>query len=215
MHSPQARTFAQFGGLLLLVSLVLPYYALSLFGLGNHGFRLWSVDRGAFVLIAAFGLLAVAQVSFAARETIALIYMVLGGIFIAALIWRFWISPPGDLTFGGLKLPTGHLTGSGGQTTDLSLSGMLRSIGIEIKPSYGAWVGLAGSICFTIGAFLEFRTAGTTPAAPVETAGAIPGTPAATPQPTPGAVAPDPFAAGAGTPQRPEVPPDPFAPPPE
>ena len=56
MQTSEARTFAQFGGLLLIVSLVLPYFAISFAGLGGQGFRLWTVDKGAFVLVAAYGL---------------------------------------------------------------------------------------------------------------------------------------------------------------
>lgn len=234
MESSESRTFAQFGGFLLLVSLALPYFALSFAGLGSHGFRVWTMDKGAFVLVAAYGGLALAQVKLSSRETMALIYLIVGGLFTAALIYKFWISPPGSAPIGDLAGAgggSGTMKVNGQDVSGLSTNDILKAIGIELKPSYGAYVAMLGSVFFTAGAFLEFRNAGSAPATPVTTP-AMAGAAAAVPQaaaagqryqaPVPAQqryVAPDPFAAApppgtqpvAAQPPVPVVPPDPFA----
>jgi hypothetical protein len=149
MQSSESRAFAQFGGFLLLVSLVLPYFTFSIAGLsGIDGTsqRLWSIDKGAFVLIAAYGLLALSQIRFSdARETVALIYMIIAAIVTAALIYRIWISPP--------------LSGSEFKVGGVSLRDALKQIGLEWKVGYGAYVAMLGSAFFLIGSFLEWRAA--------------------------------------------------------
>lgn len=206
MESSESRTFAQFGGFLLLVSLALPYFAISFAGLGSMGFRLWTVDKGAFVLVAAYGLLALAQIRLSSRDTMALIYLIIGGLFTAALIYRIWISPPGSAP---LDIPGGSGTINGQSTTGMSANDILEALGIELKPSYGSYLAMLGSAFFTIGAFLEFRVAGAASAAAAlqPPPMAMPTSPGQRYQPPapPNAYAPDPFA------QRPGVPPDPFA----
>lgn len=232
MQSSESRTFAQFGGFLLLVSLALPYFALSFAGLGSHGFRLWSMDKGAFVLVAAYGLLALAQVKFSSRETAALIYLIVGALFTAALIYKFWISPPGSAPIGDLGGAAGSATVNGKSIARVSAGELLKAMGIELKPSYGAYVAMLGSAFFTAGAFIEFRRPGAAAAPVGAPQGAVAGAPtaAATQQPvspaqryqapiagqaanaaTVAAVPPDPFAAPQQRPQPPVIPPDPFA----
>lgn len=152
MQSAESRGFAQFGGFLLLVSLVLPYFTLSIAGIsslpGGNGMsqRLWSIDKGAFVLITAYGLLALSQIRFSpSRETVALIYMVVAAIVTAALIYRIWISPP--------------LSGSSFKIGGVSLGDALKQFGVEWKVGYGAYVAMLGSAFFLVGAFLEWRAA--------------------------------------------------------
>lgn len=234
MESPEGSTFARFGGAMLLVSLVLPYFAMSFAGFGSHGFRLWSVDKGAMVLVAAYGLLALSQVKMGSRDSMAVIYLVIGGLFTAALIYRIYISPPGSAPLGdfmgglgdGGASGSGSLTVNGKSTAGISANDFLEALGIELKPSYGSYVAILGSAFFTVGAFLEFRASGNAKAA----AAAMPAQPVA-PQPmSPGdryqgpavpqrTFAPDPFAvpaqgqaAAAQPAAAPVVPPDPFAP---
>lgn len=217
MESPESRTFAQFGGALILVSLALPWFAISLAGLGSYGFRVWSFDKGAFVLIAAYGLFALAQVRMSSRDSMALIYLIVGGLMTAAFIYKIWISPPGSAPLGDV----------GGSMSGVSAKEIFKQIGIDFKPSYGAYVGFVGSLLFTFGAFTEFRAAGAAvapaPAAamPQQYAGQqpVPQAPAAQRYQAPGpqTYAPDPFAvpaAQAAVPQAaaPHIPPDPFAP---
>jgi hypothetical protein len=215
MESPEARTFAQFGGVLILVSLVLPWFALSFAGIGAHNFRVWSLDKGAFVLIAAYGLFALSQIKMSSRDSMALIYLIIGALMTAAFIYKIWVSPPGSSKIGGVG-------GLGG----IDASDLFKSLGIDMKPSYGAYVGIVGSLFFTAGSFLEFRAAGMAKSAP-------PVPQAFQPQqqqqqaapggqryqaPAPQAHAPDPFAvpqqqaAVAATAAPRQVPPDPFAP---
>ena len=214
MESPESRTFAQFGGALILVSLALPWFALSLAGLGSHGFRIWSFDKGAFVLVAAYGLLAISQIKMSSRDSMALIYLLIGGLMTAAFIYKTWISPPGSAPMGDI----GGVSSSG-----MSAKDVLKAIGIELKPSYGAYVAFVGSLLFTFGAFLEFRSSGqakaSTPAAPMQHVQQY-----AAPQqvpagqryqaPAPQAFAPDPFAPPVAAQQAAaaQIPPDPFAP---
>lgn len=216
MESPESRTFAQFGGALILVSLALPWFALSLAGFGSHGFRVWSFDKGAFVLIAAYGLLALSQIQLSSRDSMALIYLIIGGLMTAAFVYKIWISPPGSAPLSGVA-------GSMGD----SVKDMLKSVGIEMKASYGAYVAMVGSLLFTVGAFLEFRAAGIAKGQPAP-APAYTGRPMQQQQPVapsqryqapaPQTYAPDPFAVPAqqaataqAAPQQ--IPPDPFAPP--
>lgn len=211
MESPEARTFSQFGGALILVSLALPWFALSLAGLGSHGFRVWSFDKGAFVLIAAYGLLAVSQIQLSSRDSMALIYLVIGGLMTAAFIYKIWISPPGSAPLSGVAGSVGD-----------SMKDVLKSVGIEMKASYGAYVGMVGSVLFTAGAFLEFRAAGIAKANPAPPP-AYTGRPVQQQQPvaasqryqapTPQTYAPDPFAVPAQQAAPQQIPPDPFAPP--
>lgn len=213
MESPESRTFAQFGGALILVSLALPWFALSLAGLGSYGFRVWSFDKGAFVLVAAYGLFAVAQIKMSSRDSMALIYLIIGGLMTAAFVYKIWISPPGSA-------PMGDIAGVSG----VSARDVLKQIGIEMKASYGAYVAIVGSLLFTFGAFLEFRASGqvkaNAPAAPVQYAQQPQQqVPAAQryQAPTPQAFAPDPFAPPAAQTAAPQaaaaqIPPDPFAP---
>jgi hypothetical protein len=218
MESPESRTFAQFGGALILVSLALPWFALSMAGFGSHGFRVWTFDKGAFVLVAAYGLLALSQIKLSSRDSMALIYLIIGGLMTAAFVYKIWISPPGSAPLGGVS-------GSAGA----SMKEMFKAVGIEMKPSYGAYVAMVGSALFTVGAFIEFRAAGAAPAAvaPPTYQGYQPPVPqqqqAVDPSqryqaPAPQTFAPDPFAVPApqaavaqAAPRQ--VPPDPFAPP--
>ena len=196
MESSEARTFAQFGGALILVSLALPWFALSLAGLGSYGFRVWSFDKGAFVLVAAYGLLALSQIKLSSRDSMALIYLIIGGLMTAAFVYKIWISPPGSA-------PLSEVAGTAGE----SVKDLLKSVGIEMKASYGAYVAMVGSVLFTAGAFLEFRAAGIAGGQPVAA-------PAYTRRPI---QQQQPVAPGqryqAPTPQAQQVPPDPFAPP--
>lgn len=204
MESPESRTFAQFGGALLLVSLALPWFAISLAGLGSQGFRVWTFDKGAFVLIAAYGLLAISQIRMSSRDSMALIYLSIGGLMTCAFIYKIWISPPGSA-------PIGDLAGSSGMS-GVSAKEILESIGIEMKASYGAYVAFVGSLLFTFGAFTEFRAAGTSKG----TAPAVGTVYAAQPQqpvsPAQRYQAPAPQAAVARSVAS-QIPPDPFAPP--
>lgn len=162
MQSPEASGFARFGGFLLLVSLVLPYFALSFVGLGGFNFRLNTVDKGALVLVAAYGLLALAQVRFSTRETMAMIYLIVGVLFTGALIYKLWISPPGSAPIGDIPVSAGKIT-INGQDTDLgnvSTQDVLKTFGATLKPTYGAYVAMVGSAFFTVGAFIEWRKSG-------------------------------------------------------
>lgn len=225
MQTSEARTFAQFGGLLLIVSLVLPYFAISFAGLGGQGFRLWTVDKGAFVLVAAYGLLALSQLSLSSRESMAVIYLICGGLFTAALVYKIWISPPGSAP---IALPTltggssGSATVNGKSINGASAKDLLSAMGIEMKASYGAFVAMLGSAFFTVGAFLEFRSAGDSASAPAaaptiaqmqQQAAAQAPAPAHYQAPAAHVGAPDPFAkpAAPAAPAAPVVPPDPFA----
>lgn len=196
MESPEARTFSQFGGALILVSLALPWFALSLAGLGSHGFRVWSFDKGAFVLIAAYGLFAVSQIQLSSRDSMALIYLIIGGLMSAAFVYKIWISPPGSAPISGVSGSLGD-----------SMKDVLKSVGIEMKASYGAYVAMVGSLLFTAGAFLEFRAAGIAKEHPAPPP-AYTGRPVQQQQP----VAPS-QRYQAPTPQPQQIPPDPFAPP--
>lgn len=223
MQSSEARTFGQFGGLLLIVSLALPYFAISFAGLGGQGFRLWTVDKGAFVLVAAYGALALSQLSLSSRESMALIYLICGGLFTAALVYKIWISPPGSapIELPGLAGESGgSATVNGKSIAGVSAKDLLSAMGIEMKASYGAFVAMLGSAFFTIGAFLEFRSSGTAASAPAASAPTIEqlrqqATPAAPAGPRyqapPAHVgASDPFAKPAAA-AAPVIPPDPFA----
>ncbi len=162
MQSPEASGFARFGGFLLLVSLVLPYFALSFVGLGGFNFRLNTVDKGALVLVAAYGLLALAQVRFSTRETMAMIYLIVGVLFTGALIYKIWISPPGSAPISDIPGNAGDLTVNG-QKLDLgnvSTQDVLKAFGATLRPTYGAYVAMLGSAFFTFGAFLEWRKSG-------------------------------------------------------
>jgi hypothetical protein len=177
MQSPESRTFAQFGGALILVSLALPWFAISLAGLGSYGFRVWTFDKGAFVLVAAYGLLALTQIKLPSRDSMALIYLIVGGLMTAAFVYKIWISPPGSAPLGEI----GELSGA-------TAKEVLKQMGIQFKASYGAYVAFVGSLLFTYGAFNEFRVSGAATApAPIPVA-----PPAA--QPAPPQVPPDPFA---------------------
>jgi hypothetical protein len=145
MESAQSRTLAQVGGFLLLVSLVLPWFSISFGGLASQGFSIWKLEKSAGVLIAAYGLFAVSQVRLSSRDTMALIYMVLGGLMTAGLVYKLWIAPPGSsaISIGGQSIDVGEV---------------LKQMGLGLKPTYGAFVAFAGSLMFTIGAFLEFRS---------------------------------------------------------
>ena len=70
----KSRTFAQFGGALILVSLALPWFASRCRALAHTDFRVWELDKGAFVLVAAYGLLAISQIRMSSRDSMALIY---------------------------------------------------------------------------------------------------------------------------------------------
>jgi hypothetical protein len=223
MESPESRTFAQFGGALLLISLALPWFALSLAGFGSHGFRIWSFDKGALVLVAAYGLLALSNIQLASRDSMALIYLIIGVLMTGAFVYKIWISPPGSA-------PIGDVAGVG---SGLSANDVLKSVGIELKPSYGAYVACVGSLLFTAGAFMEFRASGQAKSMPVaappqgyapqQAQPAQPVSPAQryTPPVAPPTHAPDPFAPppAAAAPQAAaaqagarQIPPDPFAP---
>jgi hypothetical protein len=166
MHSPEAQGFARFGGVLLAVSLILPYFAFSFAGFSGVSFRLWSVDKGAFVLVAAFAIMALAQIRFSTRSTTALIYLIVGGLFTAAIIYKIWISPPGSapLADTGLGGGTMSIDGKAVDMGSISTRDVLEAMGLKMKPSYGAWVAMLGSAFFTVGAFLEFRSSGNQPA---------------------------------------------------
>lgn len=235
MQSPEAQGFGRFGGFLLAVSLVLPFFAISFAGFSGMSFRLWSTDKGAFVMIAAYALIALAQVRISNRETTALIYMIVGGIFSAALVYRLWISPPGSAPIGDLGGGGGSMTINGKSTPvgSISTRDILEALGVSLKVSYGGWMAMLGSAFFTVGAFLEWRisAAGAVPAGAGYQQFAAPavagqqgvaqqpfGQPA--PYAAPPAYVPpaDPFgapAASAASPVSPPaaVPPDPFAPP--
>lgn len=216
MESPESRTFAQFGGALILVSLALPWFALSLAGLGSYGFRVWSFDKGAFVLIAAYGLLAVSQIKLSSRDSMALIYLIIGGLMTAAFVYKIWISPPGSAPMSGVSGSLGD-----------SMKDVLKSVGIEMKASYGSYVAMVGSVLFTAGAFIEFRAAGVAKGRaappPAYTGRPVQQQPSVAPgqryqAPTPQTFAPDPFAvpapqAAAAQAAPRQIPPDPFAPP--
>jgi pyruvate/2-oxoglutarate dehydrogenase complex dihydrolipoamide acyltransferase (E2) component len=229
MKSQEASTFARFGGALLAVSLVLPYFAISFVGLASHGFRLWEVDKGAFVLVAAYSLFALAQVTMGSRDSMALIYLVVGGLFTAALVYRIFISPPGSGSFGAAFSGaggSGSFKVNGKSMAGVSSKDFLKALGIELKPSYGSYVALLGSVFFSVGAFLEFRASGrardVAAATPAQPAAPQPVSPAQRYQPPSApahALAADPFAtpaqqqaAVARQPAAPAVPPDPFAP---
>lgn len=237
MKAPEAQGFARFGGLLLAVSLVLPFYAFSFGGFSAMSFRLWSLDKGAFVVIAAIALLALMQARISDRSTTALIYLIVGGLFTAALIYRIWISPPGSAPigdFGGLGGGEVTINGKKSAAGSVSANDILEALGIKLKPTYGAYAAMLGSVFFTVAAFLEWRSAGNAPGptvavaqppvqgraafeqAYVPAAPAVPAPPVA-PPPPPAEFPTDPFAPqappGAAAPQPPPViPADPFAP---
>jgi hypothetical protein len=112
-----------------------------------------------------------------------------------------------------------------GGVSGASAKDLLKEIGIEFKPSYGAYVAFVGSLLFTFGAFIEFRASGAAKqsavaAPPQQYAGQpAPQVPAGQRYQAPGpqAYAPDPFAVA---PQQQvaqqaaarQIPPDPFAP---
>jgi hypothetical protein len=170
MKSAEAQGFGRFGGALLAVSLMLPYFAISFAGFAGVSFRLWTVDKGAFVLVAAFALMALAQVPISTRETTALIYLIVGAMFTAAIVYKVWISPPGSAPIGDLGGLGGEgslsINGKGASISSLSTRDILGAMGIEMKASYGAFVAMVGSAFFTVGAFLDWRGGGTVAAPP-------------------------------------------------
>jgi hypothetical protein len=151
------------------------------------------------------------------RDSMALIYLIIGALMTAAFIYKIWVSPPGSSKIGGVG-------GLGG----IDASDLFKSLGIDMKPSYGAYVGIVGSLFFTAGSFLEFRAAGMAKSAPPVPQAFQPQQQQAAPgaqryqAPAPQAHAPDPFAvppqqqaaAGAAVSAPRQVAPDPFAPPP-
>lgn len=228
MESSEARTFARFGGVLLLVSLLLPTFAIPIAGIDSIDFHLWRLDKTAFLIIGGFALFVLAQIPFSSRDSVALIYLITGAIFTAALIYKIWIAPPGDAPIGELLNKLGGLGDSGsfsvnGKPVDsITVNEVLKAFGLKLKPSYGAYMAFVGSCFVTAGAYIEFRKAGQAS----EVAQATP-QPQQVPAgqryqpPTPQAYAADPFAAAAQQPvaqqpaAAPVVPPDPFARPPQ
>lgn len=216
MQSPQASGIARVGGLLLLVSLVLPYFALTFAGFAGKNFHLHELDRTAVYLIIAVALVALAQPRVTNRQSLALIYLIASGLFFAALSYRLWISPPESKSLGDLLGGLGELSVDGQQIEfgDVTIGDMLGAVGAAFKPTSGAWVGTFGGLMFLAGSILEFRDAGASPrpAATTTTRAPIAGTPMAG--------APQPYQPPAGT-QQPVAPaaavpppaPDPFAPP--
>jgi hypothetical protein len=169
MQAPEAQGFSRFGGLLLMVSLFLPFYAFSFGGFSAMSFRLWSLDKGAFVVIAAVALMALMQARISDRSTTALIYLIVGGLFTAALIYRIWISPPGSAPigdFGGLGGGEVTINGKKSAAGSFSANDILEALGIKLKPTYGAYAAMLGSAFFTVAAFLEWRSAGIAPSTP-------------------------------------------------
>lgn len=217
MESAEGQGFGRFGGFLLAVSLILPYFALSIAGFTGMNFSLWRLDRAAFVMVSIYAVIALAQVRFSNRETRAMIYMIVGGLFTAALVYRLWISPPGSAPIGDLG-ENGKLSINGKEAAgSISTKDFLEALGVKLKVSYGAYLAMVGSVFFTVGAFLDWRASGSQPAgnsydaqlqhiqqvaAPQQQAYVPPAQPTDVYTPPPS----DPFAAPAG-----QVPTDPFA----
>lgn len=166
MYSSQAQGLARFGGALLAFSLVLPFFALSILDFNAVTFRLWTLDKGAFAVIAAFAVFALAQVKLADRDTTALIYMVVGALFTAALVYKLWISPPGSAPIGDLAGADQSVTVNGKSTAVSSISTreLLDAIGIHQKATYGAYIATIGAAFVAIAAFLEWRSSSAEPA---------------------------------------------------
>jgi hypothetical protein len=150
MESPESRTFAQFGGALVLISLVLPWFGISVAGFDAIHFGVWKFDTAPGIVLAAYGLFAIAQIRLSSRDAMALIYLLISGLMTAALIYKIWISPPGSAPIGDI----------GGVDVGISGKDLLKGLGIDLKPTYGAYVAMIGSLLFVAGSFIEFRNAG-------------------------------------------------------
>lgn len=157
METPEAQGFARFGGLLLVISLILPWFALSFAGFAGVDFRLWTLDKSAFVLVAIYAVLALAQVSFGTRDTTAVAYLVVGVLVTLGLIYRIWISPPGSAPLGDIGGGSVTIDGKEATLGSISAGDVLEALGISLKSTFGAWVAMLGSLFFTLGAFLDFR----------------------------------------------------------
>lgn len=227
MYSPQAQAIARFGGVLLAFSIWLPFFAISFAGYNALTFRLWTLDKGAWAVVAGFSVFALAQVRLADRKTTSTIYLIVGGLFTAALVYKLWISPPGSAPIGAVDgKQSVTLNGKSQAVSSVSTRELLEAMGIHQKATYGAYIATIGAAFVTVAAFLEWRSSDAAPApqaydpqaqfanspdyAPQQAAYA-PQTYA--PPPVPAAPAP-----AAPTPPQPataapSVPPDPFAPP--
>src|SRR5690348_8516670 len=104
MQSSESRTFAQIGGVLLLVSLALPWFAIDVMGFKSFGFRLWRFDTGAAIAVVIYALfvLTLSQTSIGSRNATATICLALGALATGVLVYKLWISPPGNTSIGDL-----------------------------------------------------------------------------------------------------------------
>lgn len=173
MQAQQASSIARVGGLLLLVSLAIPYFELSFSGVLSVDFRLHELDRTAVIAIAVGALIALAQPRFSVRKTRSMVYLALSAVLLIGLLYRLWIVPPESMKIGDLLGGIGDFKVSGQEIEfgDLSVGELLGAVGGSFDPTFGAWMATLGGFLFALGALLEFRAADDTPvsAPPLDT----------------------------------------------
>lgn len=142
---------ARVGGAALAVSVLLPWFALSVEQLASMGFTLRELERNAAILLVIVGVLCMVQPKLGSDDSSAMAYLAIGGLMTAAIVYKVFVSPPGSEYMNGLSVE------------GVSLKEMLSAIGIEFKPAYGAFVGVAGAAAIAFGGLIQVRAGGVKP----------------------------------------------------
>lgn len=112
------------------------------------GFTLLDLQRNAAIVLAIVGALCVVQPQLGSADSSATVYLAIGSLATAAIVYKVFVSPPGSEYMEGLSVE------------GVSLKEMLSAIGIEFKPGYGAFVGVAGAAGIAFGGLMQVRAGG-------------------------------------------------------
>lgn len=140
---------ARIGGAALAISVLLPWFALEVAQLSlSEGFSLRKFEQNAAIILVVVGVLCMVQPRLGSADATATAYLAIGGLMAAAIIYKVFVSPPGS-EYMDLASADG-----------VSVKQVLSSMGIEFKPSHGAYVGIAGAAAIAFGGFVQLRAGG-------------------------------------------------------
>lgn len=146
MQSSNSQLIARVGGAVLAVSVILPWFVLDIQQLNvGEGFSMWKFERNAAIICVVVGLLCMIQPQLGSPELSAMAYLAIGGVVAGAIIYKVFVSPPGSEYMEALSVE------------GVSLEQLLESIGIEFKPAYGSYLGLAGALAIAFAALIQVR----------------------------------------------------------
>lgn len=171
MRSSTGQAIARLGGAALAASVLLPWFKLDVQQIFSESFSLLELDRNASILLVAVGVFCVAQPRLGQPDQTALVFMAVGGLAAAAIVYKVFVAPPGSSELRQL--------GIDGAT----LKELLKQMGITFNAAIGAFAGIAGAAAVFVGAFASYRAGGAAKAEQV--GGMTPETLAALTQPRP------------------------------